>query len=198
MKDNANRCVDGDGVRTGHRVGHGDELDVKGSDADALVVAHLNKGAVLIHLGLGEAVTSESNCQRRTVEGCRDVAKQVPQRTRVVFVSVGQDDAVHSIGTLLEPGKVRQDQVDAVHRGLGKHQPGIYDEESTLLLENHAVPANLTETAEEVNLDGRLSHVGHAVRQVRVTPHAEESRRRCRAEGGIRPLEYRERSLQLW
>ena len=80
----------------------------------------------------------------------------------MVFVTVGQDNSVNAIGSLLQPREVRQDEVDTVHRWLREHQAGVNDEQSAILFDDHAVPADFAETTKEVNLDGGLSHAGQA------------------------------------
>ena len=83
---------------------------------------------------------------------------ELAQRARVVLVSVGQHDRVDAVAPFDEPSKVRQNQVDAVHRRLGEHQSGVHDDDTTVLLDRAAVTTDLTETAEEGDANGVFSH----------------------------------------
>ena len=49
--------------------------------------------------------------------------------------------------------EVGQDEVDAVHVGVGEHQPAVDDEQPALLLQHHAVAPDLAETAQEGDAD---------------------------------------------
>ena len=75
----------------------------------------------------------------------------------VVLVAVRDDAALDAVGVVAEVGEVGQDEVDAEHVGVGEHQPAVEDHDATVDLDARAVPPDLTEPAEEGDLDG-LSH----------------------------------------
>jgi hypothetical protein len=48
-------------------------------------------------------------------------------------MTVGQHDGVNSVPSLDQPAKVRQDQIDAVHSGLRKHESGVDNNDAAVL-----------------------------------------------------------------
>jgi len=73
----------------------------------------------------------------------------------VVFVAVGEHDAVDALGVLVEVGEVRQHEVHAGHVGLGEHDPAVEDQDPAVHLDAGAVapisprpPKNTTRTDE--------------------------------------------------
>ena len=73
--------------------------------------------------GLLDPVAGQPEGQRRTEDREAQFAQQVVEATDVVFVTVGGDAADDAIGVLAQLGEVGQDEVDAVHVGVGEHQP---------------------------------------------------------------------------
>ena len=69
---------------------------------------------------------------------------------------------IDAVGVLAQPGEVGQDQVDAEHVELGEHQPAVEEQELAVLLEHHAVAADLAEAAEERDGDGSGHGCGSA------------------------------------
>ena len=66
----------------------------------------------------------------------------------MVLVAVGEEYAGDLLLTLQEIGDVRQDQVDAGHVLLRKHEPRVDDDELLLPFERPHVDADLAEAAE--------------------------------------------------
>ena len=62
---------------------------------------------------------------------------------------MGGDAAHDPIGVVAQVGEVRQHEVDAVHVGVGEHEAAVDEQEAVLLLEDHAVAADLAQPAEE-------------------------------------------------
>ncbi len=62
---------------------------------------------------------------------------------------------IDAVGVLAQPREVREDEVDAEVLELGEHQPAVEEQELVVLLEHHAVAADLAEAAEERDGDGR-------------------------------------------
>ena len=103
--------------------------------------------------GLVDAVGGQAERERRAVDRERAVAQQVRQAADVVLVAVGGDARLDAVGVLAQVREVGQDEVDAVHVGVGEHQPAVDEQQAAVLLEHHAVAADLAETAEEGDAD---------------------------------------------
>ena len=92
--------------------------------------------------------------ERGAVDRERQLAQQVREAADVVLVAVGGDAPDHAVGVLPQPGEVGEDQVDAEVLELGEHQPAVEEQELVVLLQHHAVAADLAEAAEERDGDG--------------------------------------------
>ena len=116
----------------GHAVGDRDELDVERADGDALAVEHRAQLGATEQAGLLDAVAGEPERERRAVDRHADLAQQVLQRADVVLVAVGGDDGDDPRGVLAQVREVGQHEVDAVHVGVGEHQPAVDEQDAAV------------------------------------------------------------------
>lgn len=104
---------------------------------------------------------------RRAVDGEAELAQQVLEGAHVIFMPVSGNHGNDAIGVLAQVREVGQDEVDAVHVGVGEHQPAVDEQQATVvagaLLDGHAVAADLAETTEEHDAYGRC-HQRHSLR----------------------------------
>ena len=137
-----------DRERVGDRVGDRDELEVEGSDGEAVALGDDVEARV------GQAVFAqlggdEGQGQVGAVD--RNVAAQLEQvghRANVVLVAVGEDEADDVVHAILDPGEIRQDQVDAGLGLLREENATIHDQELAPVLEDVHVTADLAETSQ--------------------------------------------------
>ncbi len=120
-----------------------------GSDAPALPVPDRDELDPLVHAGLVDPVSGQSQGQLGPVDRHREVPEQVGQAAGVVLVPVGQDDPVDAVGVLSQVGEVGEDQVHPRHVRVGEHDAHVEDEDAPVDLDAGAVPADLAETPEE-------------------------------------------------
>ncbi len=158
--------VHDDGVRMRHGVRDGQELHVEPADVDPLAVAHLDQLGALQQAGLLDAVAREPEGDRGAVHGELDVAQQELQSADVVLVAVRGHAADDPVRVLAQEGEVGQHEVDAVHVGVGEHEPAVDHQQAVVLLEHHAVAADLAEAAEEIDAYGGC-HAGAQRRAAR-------------------------------
>jgi hypothetical protein len=97
-----------------------------------------------------------------------EVAEEVGESPDVVFVPVGEDDALHVVLPVDQPPPIGEHQVDAEHVLLGEHQPAVDEGHPILHLDRCAVAPDLTEPTEERDPDRH--RVNLAVRAGRVSP----------------------------
>jgi hypothetical protein len=94
-------------------VGDGDEFEVEGADGEAIALGDDVEARV------GQAVFAQlrcDECQREVGSVDRNVASQLEQvghGTDVVLVPVGEDEADDVVHAILDPGEIRQDEVNA-------------------------------------------------------------------------------------
>ena len=159
VQHHALRRVQRDRVGVRDRVGDRNELDVERSDATDLAVVHHDEVGLAEQSRLFDAVARETERDCRAEDGERQFAQQELQSTDVVLVAVGGDAPDDPIGVLAQPREIREHEIDAVHVGVGEHEAAVDEHHLVVLLDGHAVAADLAEAAEKVDADVRVAHV---------------------------------------
>ena len=137
-----------DRERVGDRVGDGDELEVEGTDGEAVALGNDVEARV------GQAVFAQLGCdegQGQVGSVDRNVSSQLEEvghGTDVVLVAVGEDEADDVVHALFDPGEIRQDQVDAGLGLLGEEDATVHDQELAPVFEDVHVAADLAETSQ--------------------------------------------------
>ena len=129
----------------------GQELHVEATDVQALAITHLHELGAVEKAGLLDAAAREAQRHGRPVDGHLDIAQQELEAADVVLVTVRGHTTDDAVRVLAEEREVGQHQVDAVHVGVGEHEPAVDEQQLVVLLEHHAVASDLAETAEEVD-----------------------------------------------
>jgi hypothetical protein len=73
----------------------------------------------------------------------------------VVFVTVRCNACFNAVSVFTQPREVGQHQVNAVHVSIGEHQSAVNEQQAIVLLDDHAVSADLAETTQEDNANWR-------------------------------------------
>jgi hypothetical protein len=73
----------------------------------------------------------------------------------MVFVTVRGNARFNTVCVFAQPREVGQHQVDAMHVGIGKHESTVNKQQAIVLLDRHAVSADLAKTSEENNANWR-------------------------------------------
>ncbi len=101
--------------------------------------------------GLAQFDIEQPGGERGRINRRVDEVQHMPDRAGVVFVSVRDDDAfdhqfaLHLVNHVLEIGN---DIVDTEHVVFREHDPGIDDDAAALVVNQHHVFADLTQSAE--------------------------------------------------
>ena len=66
----------------------------------------------------------------------------------VVFMTVGEDDALHLAAVLAQVGQIRDDVIDAQHVIFREHQAGIHHQDLTVIFVDHHILANFAQSAQ--------------------------------------------------
>ena len=161
MHDHALRCVEGDRHRVGHRVRDRDHLDVECADGPAFTVDQRVERGAAEQAGLLDAPARQVQRELGGIERERNVAQKVREPTDVILMSVGQDRAVDAVGVVTQVREVRQDEIDARHIGVGKHQPHVDQHQPAVDLDGAAVATDLAEATEEDDAYGSVRSGAH-------------------------------------
>jgi len=144
VHDGTHRGADPQADAIGNTVADVKELDPKGRNWQD--VAGANGMQVDIDdPGLAQLDLDQPAGQPRGVHRRLDAAKQVGQRAHVVLMAVGHHDSLDAIGTVEHILHVGDDDVDAEHVVLGKHEPGVDDNHAVAVLDHQHVPPDLAE-----------------------------------------------------
>ena len=169
VQDDTLRGVQGDGVRVRNRVRDGDELHVERTDHPPLAVAHHNQVGLSEQASFFNSVTRQTQRDSRAVDGEAQLTQQILQCADVVFVAMSGHHGHDVVGALAQPREVGQHKVDAMHVGVGEHEAAVDEKDLALLLDGHAVAADLTETAEEDDAYGSSHHRPRRARRFAIT-----------------------------
>ena len=131
------------------------ELNIEWPDATALVVFHRNHFGFSKQACFFNAVACKTKRYLRSINWKRHFTQQELQSTYVIFVTVCGDTCFNAVCVFAQPREVGQNQVDAVHVGIGEHESTINEQQAIVLLNHHAVSTDLAETSEENNADWR-------------------------------------------
>ena len=112
---------------------------------------------VQLHQAVESALTQLSldECKRQPCSIHRhiDLLQNIWQRTDVVLMSVGDDEALDLRHVALQIGDVRDDQVDPQHIVGWKSQTAVHDDDAVITLKRGNVHADLIESAERNDLN---------------------------------------------
>ncbi len=167
VKDRAHRRAERQSASPGDGVVDVDELGLE------LAVAHAVSGLDLRELRLAQMLFARLRLDQRDRQRRRDdrrVAKflrEVRDAADVVFVSVRHEQRPQLVRALAHVGEVVDDDVDAVHFFVWKHQAAVDDDEVVVRLDHGHVAPDLAAAAErndaQVRLRGRRGN-GQGVR----------------------------------
>ena len=98
--------------------------------------------------------------RRRGNRRLRKLAHEVGNSADVVFVAVGNEQAAQLVSAFAHVREIVDNDVDAVHLVVGKHQAAIYDDEVVVCLDHGHVAPDLAATPKrndpQVGFRGRL------------------------------------------
>ncbi len=114
VQHRAQRRLDGQAVRLGDRMGHGDEGDVERSQLNAAAQRHLDQLDLVQDSGLAKLLADQEGGEGRGVQRRLHPAPQPAQSADMVLMRVGQDDAADRLA--FQEGGIWHDHIDAGRR----------------------------------------------------------------------------------
>ena len=127
-------------------------MDREGSGLEALVRAHFAQLGVVEQAVLVEFVFDVGECELRAPYRDVEFGEDPGERSDVVFVAVGEDDAPDALAVFGEIGNVGDDDVDAEEFGFGEHESGVDDDDVVTPADSHAIHTELAQAAQGDNL----------------------------------------------
>ena len=73
----------------------------------------------------------------------------------MVFMTMRCNARFNAVCVFAQPREVGQHQINSVHVGVWEHETAVNKQQAIVLLNDHAVSADLTETAQEDNANWR-------------------------------------------
>src|ERR1043165_378629 len=87
-----------------------------------------------------------------TVDRNVESLEQIRQRAEVIFVTVRENDRGDVVFKFVEKPKIRNGNVDAVSRFLGKAHPGVENQHLVAVAQRHAIHSKLADTTQRYDL----------------------------------------------
>src|SRR6185503_1391518 len=109
---------------------------------------HVPKQVVFFEFAL-----RESGGEVRAVDGNVELLQEVWKRTKVIFVTVCEDDGGDVVPVLVEKTKIRNRHIDSVGRFLRKAHPGVENQHLVAVPHSHAIHSKLADTTERDDLE---------------------------------------------
>ena len=153
MDERARRRLYCESHRVGNRVVDVDKLDAHAAELDGLARVDDMHLRLVEQAVLTQLVAHQSEGERRSVERYVDPREKEGKSADMVLMTVGQDDASHLVGVLLDIGKVRYHQIDAQHVAVRERHAAVHDQHIALALDQGDILADLVESAEKGNPD---------------------------------------------
>jgi hypothetical protein len=134
-------------------VRHAYEFNFK--DADLNDVARLDamQQHVIEEFVFFEFAFREARSEMRAVDRDVELLQKVRQRTQMIFVTVREDDGGDVVFVLVEKTKIRNRDIHAVGRFLGKAHPGVENQHLVAVPQSHAIHSKLADTTEWDDLE---------------------------------------------
>lgn len=141
-------------------MGDADKFDAEHAQVDHIPRADHAQIDLVVQLVFLEFFLDEAQSQGGAVDWGIYLAQDEGKCADMVFMTVGEKDRPHLFRTVGKIGDVWNDDVDAEHIRLGKHQATVDDDDVITVFENGHVEADLAETARGMILRPMLSLMG--------------------------------------
>ena len=152
MEHRSLRSLDENAESTRDRVRHGEEIDGHAAQRDMGTIVDLTElGCTDAELGEFALHKAQGELAGENGDLIVEVLQQIRQRTGVVLMAMGDDDAAKLILVLEDIGVVGKDEVDARLRIVGKHQACVDKNHIGTALENGHVLADAVKTSQGNN-----------------------------------------------
>ena len=136
-------------------MGDGNELHIEWPNASTLIVDNGDQFGFAKQPSFFNAMSRQTKRDFGAVNRKRHIAQQELQAAYVILVPMSRDAGLDAVGVFAQPCEVGKHQVDAVHVGVGKHEPAVDEQQAIVLLDDHAVAADFAEATEENNANWR-------------------------------------------
>ena len=154
LDDGASRAVDGKGHRIRDGVVHMDGLNGKAAQLDLLSGGDLHELGPACQTELLQLVADQAAGQAGAIDGQVKFLQQIRDAADVVFVAVGDEQALNLILVLHHKGEVRDDHIHAVHVAVREHKAAVHDDHVAVALVHGHVLAHFAQTTQRVDVDG--------------------------------------------
>ena len=106
-------------------MGDGNEFHIERPNASTLVVDNGDQFGFAKQPRFFNAMPCQTERDFGAVNRKRHVAQQKLQAAYVILVPVSCNASLDAVGVFTQPCEVGKHQVDAVHVGVGKHEPAV-------------------------------------------------------------------------
>ena len=163
MDDSAKRSLYRKRNSVGNAVVNIDELNAKAPQPEH-IPCFLGKDLRIVkQIMLLKLELDKRSCERRCVDGYIKFGHNIRDSTDMILVTVGKDNASHSVGIGFKIRNVGYDNVDTVHLLIREAQAAVYNDNICAALKGGHVFSDLSETAKRDNFDFRCHICLHSL-----------------------------------
>ena len=148
VNDHAQRGVDCKGHTIHQAVCDLNGMDGERPDLETFIGTDLAQVGVVEQSMLFQFVFDVGKRELRAPHRHVQFAQNPGQRSDVILVPVGQDNAAHPLPVLDQVGNIRDDNIDAQQLGFRKHQARVDDDDIVTPANGHAVHSELAQPAQ--------------------------------------------------
>ena len=160
LDDGACRAVDGKGHRIRDGVVHMDGFHRKAAQLELLLGGDLHELGLACQAELFQLVPDEAAGQASTIDGQIELLQQIGDAADVVFVAVGDEQALDLLLILHHEGEIRDDQIHAVHVAVREDETAVHDDHIAAALIDRHILAHFAQAAQRVDVDGHSGLLG--------------------------------------
>jgi hypothetical protein len=140
-------------------MGDMERLDHERPKVELLAGLEVHEGCPVQQPVLLEFAAHHAHRERRAVDRREaEVGQQVRNGPDMVFVAVGQQDALDLVLLVVQIGDIGQYQIDPEHIGFGEHHAAVEQQDLLAALEHPHVAPNLAGTTERDHAQSVLCH----------------------------------------
>ena len=136
MDDRPGRRIDGQGRCILNRVICLNELYPETARVDGLTEGNHLAADLRHHIFLFELVLNDAHGKLRGIEGHRQLVQDIGNRPDMVFMSVGDENALDLVFILDQKGNIGYDKVDPRHVVLGERHSAVNDDDTVAVAES--------------------------------------------------------------
>ena len=137
-----------------------DGLHRKAAQLELLLGGDLHELGLACQAELFQLIPDKAAGQAGAVDGQIELLQQIGDAADVVFVAVGDEQALDLLLILHHEGEIRDDQIHAVHVAVREDEAAVHDDHIAAALIDRHILAHFAQAAQRIDVDGHSGLLG--------------------------------------